>query len=162
LHDARVELVSGFDEAISMLLDGRADRVLQCAAHPDFARTIGGNRGRAFAVDCFIAPGRELAVLTRARVDEPRSIGLQPATASYVDLARWRDVTHEPTTVAVAQGLLEGRYDSGVAALDLAARHPTLLRVDERLGPVDDVWVVYGASRACVGGILASAPGGER
>ena len=57
--------------------------------------------------------------------------------------------------MAVAEGLLAGRFDSGITALDLAVEHPGIFRVDKELGSVDDPWIVYGRARASDGSIVA-------
>lgn len=49
-----------------------------------------------------------------------------------------------PTTVAVAEGLLEGRFEAGICARYTLEAHPDTLRLVEDLGPALGVWVVYG------------------
>ena len=82
-------LADDFDTAASHLLDGRAQAMLQCAAHPDVARIVGTHAGRLHVVDSFIAPGQPLALLVRTDVAQPSSVGLHPATRHYTDLSRW-------------------------------------------------------------------------
>ena len=111
-----------------------------------------------FVVDTFIPPGLPLAVLSRRDVDSPQSIGvLHPSTSDYVDTGAWEEVVPitEGTLHTVAQGLLEGRYDSGLVYLDYAERHPDRLRVDRCLGSPDDAWLVLGRERAYRDPILA-------
>ena len=103
----------------------------------------------------FIAPSRPLAVLTQLKVEQPKSIGLQPATRDYTDTSRWSTIFEEPTTVAVGKGLLNGQYDSGIVAAELLDYHPDRFRIDAFLGSVDDPWIVYGKRRLCESTILA-------
>lgn len=155
IADAQVALTSDFAAAVELLRRERVDCVVQCAAHPAVAETIGANRSWLFVVDTFIAPGRALGVLTRSEIESPVSIAFHPATRSYVDLGRWRHHVEEQSTVAVAQGLLAGKYDSGIAALEAASANPDRLRVDETIGAVDDAWLVYARRRVCEHGMVA-------
>jgi hypothetical protein len=138
-----------------MILDHRIDHIVQCAVHPAVANTVGANRDRLFVIDTFIAPSKELAVLSRAEVEEPISLGLHPATRDYIDHRSWRELIPEISIVTVAQGLLAGKYDSGITALEFAEQHPEKLRVQKYIGTVDDVWLVYGTERLFTGQILA-------
>ena len=98
-------------------------------------------------------------MLTRSCVAEPRSLGLQPATREYVDTSRYRELVPETSIATVAAGLLEGRFDSGIAALEVADAHPDALRVDEIIGAVDDAWLVYGVEPVANGELLALRDG---
>jgi len=155
IGDAIIELVLDFSEAVKMILDHRADHIVQCAVHPEVARTVGAHRDRLFIIDTFIAPSKDLAVLSRIEVDKPVSLGLHPSTKDYVDHRRWSRLVPEISIVTVAQGLLSGKYDSGITALEYAEQNPERLRVEERIGTVDDAWLVYGTERTCTGRILA-------
>ncbi|NNL77498.1 MAG: hypothetical protein HKO68_14275 [Desulfobacterales bacterium] len=155
IEDARIELVLDFSEAVKMILDHRIDHIVQAAVHPATAKTVAANKDRLFLIDAFIAPSKELAVLSRVEVDRPVSLGLHPATKNYVDHRRWEELVPEISIVTVAQGLLAGKYDSGITAVEFAEKHLDKLRVDERIGTVDDVWLVYGTERVCTGRILA-------
>jgi hypothetical protein len=56
------------------------------------------------AVAVFIYPTKALAVLSRREVEQPRTLGLVPATSGYVDLPRWDeviDVQSKPIVAAV-------------------------------------------------------------
>ena len=105
-------------------------------------------------VDTFVSPSRPLAVLTGAGVSTPRSLGLQPATRDYLDTSRWEILVPERSIMTVAEGLLAGRYDSGVTALSIAESHPGQFRVEQELGSVDDPWMVYGRRRVTEDGLV--------
>jgi hypothetical protein len=137
IEDAGIELVLDFSDAVEMILDHRADHIIHCAVHPEVARTVGAYRDRLFVIDTFIAPSEELAVLSRIETVEPVSLGLHPSTKDYVDHRRWSKLIPEVSIVTVAQGLLAGKYDSGITALEYAQKHPDRLRVEER---IDDVF----------------------
>ncbi|MCG8509942.1 MAG: hypothetical protein MI741_12010 [Rhodospirillales bacterium] len=155
LDDARIELFADFDEAIEAMLGGNVNHVIQVAVHPSVAATVARYRGRAHIIDTFISPSQPMAVLTRSEIDNPVSLGLQPATRDYVDVSRWKNLVPEDTTIAVGQGLLDGRYDSGLTLLRFTDQHPGRFRVDETIGEVVDAWLVYGAEPTCQDGILA-------
>lgn len=161
---ARIALYADFPAAFAALARGDADHIVMCAVHPDTTGMVAEHWRIAPIVDTFIAPGVPLAVLTRRDVERPRSLGLQPATLRYVDAARWSVHVAEPTIVAVAEGLLAGRYDSGIAALSFGERHADRIRVDEIIGAPDDAWLVFGRERTCTGELLAwrESPGPRR
>lgn len=144
LAASRIILFDAFEPAFDALLTGDADYLLQCSAHPAHGDCVGRYRSGAFPVDTFIARSRPLAVLARAEVAVPASIGLQPATRHYTDLSRWGRQVEEPSIVAVAEGLLAGRYDAGLCAEEVLARHPGRLRMLQPLGPALDAWVLFG------------------
>lgn len=146
-YNARIHLFDTFEAAFNALTQGKVDFVMQVTAHPTHSDCVGRYMHRAFPVDSFIAPSKPLGILTRRDVDTPQSIGVQPATRYYTDLSAWPTQIEEPTTVKVAEGLLAGRYDSGITALDVAHQYPDVLRVDLDLGPALDTWVVFATTR---------------
>lgn len=137
-------LFDDFFAAFEALLAGRIDRVLQCTAHFIHADCVGRFMHRAFPVDTFIAGSRPLALLGRQQVSHPSSVGLQPATRFYTDLTAFSEQVEMPTIVDVAQGLLSGRFEAGICALETLAHHSHELRLIEDLGPALDTWVVFG------------------
>jgi hypothetical protein len=66
-------------------------------------------------------------VLTRADVERPRSLGLQPARERYVDASRWKELVLERSIMTVDEGLLAGCFDSDITALYLAVKHTDTL-----------------------------------
>ena len=56
----------------------------------------------------------------------------------------------------IAEGLLEGKYDSGLTTVEVAKQYKDVLRIDTRIGTVDDPWIVYGRCRVSNGEIIAS------
>jgi len=155
--NAKIHLVDNFIAALASMKQDEVDFLVQAAAHSSTTQTLakGFFEHGIHAIDVFIAPSRPLAVLTQLNVEQPKSIGLQPATRHYTDISRWSNIFEEPNTVAVAQGLLNGRYDSGIVAADLVDIHPNRFRIGAFLGSVDDPWIVYGKRRLCEGAILA-------
>jgi hypothetical protein len=152
---ASIDLVLDFDDALARLIDGRIDHIVQVAVHPATASTTGRYFRQVFVIDAFVSDSRPLGVLTRRSVARPRTLALQPATRDYVDTSRWDELIAETSIATIASGLLEGRFDSGIAALDIAKAHPEELRVDEELGTIDDAWLVYGRRRVSKGRIVA-------
>lgn len=150
-------LVGNFDNALEMMVAGDIDHIIQAAVHSTTSSLL----AKAYfqhgihAIDTFIAPTHALAILTRSDIETPVTLALQPATRDYADLSAWPTLIEEPTTVAVGEGLLAGRYDSGITMLRLADAHPGRFRVELELGTVDDPWIVYGRDRACQGALLA-------
>ncbi|PAU76500.1 hypothetical protein [Halomonas salipaludis] len=157
IQDAEIELHEDFDSAFAALLNGGVDFLLQCTAHPSHAEWVGRSMHRAFPVDSFIAPSKPLAILARSDVARPRQLGLQPATRYYADLSGYAELVEEPTTVSVAEGLLAGRLEAGICALEYLERHPERLRLVADLGPALDTWVVFGR-RPLDGDLIHCAP----
>jgi len=147
--DAAIALHDEFEAAFRALLEGRAQFVLQCAVHPSVAYTVGHYRGRAHLVDTFLSPSQPMAVLKRRGATRLRSLGLQPATRDYVDVTRFAELVSEPTTVAVGEGLLAGRYDAGLTLLRFLEGHRDLLELEQMIGTVVDPWLVWGTEPVC-------------
>ena len=142
--DAEVRLFDEFPAAFAALVAGEVDRVLQCTAHFSHADCIGRYMHRVFPVDAFVAGSHPLALLARREVAEPRQVARQPATRYYTDLSSFEGEVDAPTTVAVAEGLVDGRFEAGICARQVLEQHPGELRLLEDLGPALDVWVLYG------------------
>jgi hypothetical protein len=156
IASARIELVDNFSEAINGLRAGRVDFLIQCAVHPDTPNTLGSNFHDVFAVDAFISPSKDLAILTRKEVDSPKSIGLVlPATEKYADLTRWAEKRGGASIPIIFENLLDGRYDSALVYLEYAEKYPDRVRIDEIIGSPDDVWIVYATTRMSGGDLLA-------
>lgn len=142
--NAEVRLFDDFPTAFAALVAGEVDRVLQCTAHFSHADCVGRTMHRAFPVDTFVAGSHPLALLARRDIAAPRQVALQPATRYYTDLSRFAEQIDAPTTSAVAEGLLAGRFEAGICARQVMETHPDKLRLLEELGPALDVWVLYG------------------
>jgi hypothetical protein len=155
LRNAQIDLFTDFDDAFRAMFNGQIQHVIQVAVHPSVINTVAKYRGRAHLIDAFISPSQPMGVLTRSEIDAPRTLGLQMATRDYVDSSRWQTLIPEVSTVTVAEGLLAGRYDSGITLLRIADQYPDRFRVDEVIGSVDDAWLVYGLEPTCKGHIQA-------
>ncbi len=147
---ADLQLSASVDEAVERIHAGTADYFVLCSVHPDTPRAVGRHYREMFVVDSFISPSLPLAVLTRADIEHPTSLGvLHPSTTDYIDASSWDRVVHITTGTlhTVAEGLLAGRYDSGLVYRNYAERFPGRLRVDLDLGSPDDAWLVLGRER---------------
>lgn len=144
LADAEVRLYDEFPAAFAALVDGEVDRVLQCTAHFSHADCVGRYMHRAYPQDLFVAGSHPLALLARREIAAPRQVACQPATRHYTDLSGFAEQVDAPTIVAVAEGLLAGRFEAGICARKALEDHPDALRLIEELGPALDVWVLYG------------------
>jgi hypothetical protein len=154
LTDTRVELVSDFNEGLERVHDEPNAFLVQCSAHPDVHVVTERYRHEVFVVDTFLYPAKEMALLVRADVAEPRSLGVVPAAMGYPDLTQWETVVQEPANPIVARNLLAGKYDAGVTLAEYADQHPDALRVLEHYGEVDTTWVVYGRRRRYQGELI--------
>ena len=146
LKDADIKLIDNFFFGLEMMADGRADYMVQAAVHPDCSDLVAKAHFLygISVVDTFIFPGKQLALLSRVDINKPRRVAFQPATRHYVSLEDWEEHIPVNSTIHVAEGLLSGAYDSGITFLDIAEKHSTKLRVEIKIGTVDDPWIVYG------------------
>ncbi|MBB4403148.1 MULTISPECIES: hypothetical protein [Rhizobium/Agrobacterium group] len=156
IENARIELVPNFDVATKGLLNGDFDFVVQCAVHPETPETMGAHFSKMFAVDSFISRSKELAILTRKDVKDPKTIGLlSPATESYIDPKKWETLIPGVSLPIIFDNLLNGAYDSALVYLEYAEQFPDRVRVDEVIGSPDDVWIVYARERTSGGNLQA-------
>jgi hypothetical protein len=154
LPDARVELVAGFDEGLERVHDEQNAYLIQCSAHPDVHVITERYRQEVFVVDTFIYPAKEMALLARTEVEQPKTLGIVPAALGYPDLSPWESVTEESANPIVVRELLAGKYDAGVTIAEYAEQYPDELRVVERYGEVDTTWLVYGRRRRYEGRLI--------
>jgi hypothetical protein len=154
LADARVELVGDLLDGLERVREEPNAFLVQCSAHPDVHVVTERHRHEVFVVDTFLYPAKEMALLVRAGVEDPKTLGVVPAALGYPDLARWERVVEEPANPIVARNLLAGKYDAGVTLAEYADVHTDELRVLERYGEVDTTWVVYGRRRRYEGQLI--------
>jgi hypothetical protein len=154
LDSYEIVLVEDLLEGIERVR-GRPDTFLvQCSAHVQVHLVTERYHTEVFVIDTFLYPTKELALLVRTDVDDPRSLGIVSATRGYTDLTRWPTIVDEPSKPVIGRNLLAGAYDAGLTHLHYAREHPTLLRVREVYGAVDTTWVVYGARKRFRGEVI--------
>ena len=142
---SRIALLDDFHSGARALIAGEADYLLQCAVHPAAAEITGSYRATMAVIDAFISPSQSMALVRSVSTGEGAGkVGVQPATQSYADLSAWPTVVHEPTVLAVQDGLAEGRYDAGIVFTSFAMAHAKRFEVVEPIGTVCDAWIVYG------------------
>jgi hypothetical protein len=154
IHDREIVLVGDLLAAIERVRDSDDTYLVQCSAHTQVHLVTERYHRDVFVIDTFIYPTKELALLVRAGVDSPTSLGIVAATRGYVDLTRWQTVVDEPSKPVVASHLLAGAYDAGLTHLHHAHEHPDLLRVQEVYGAVDTTWLVYGPRKRFQGQVI--------
>jgi hypothetical protein len=93
-------------------------------------------------------------VLSRREVERPRTLGLVPATAGYIDESEWDEVIDVASKPIVARELLEGRYEAGLTHLEHAEHYPKRLRIEQEIGEIDTTWVVYGTRKRFQGEVI--------
>lgn len=154
LSSFEVVLVEDLLGAIERVRDRGDTFLVQCSAHPQVHLVTERYHQEVFVVDTFLYPTKELALLVRTDVSDPKSLGIVPATRGYPDLTRWTLIVDEPSKPVVARHLLAGSYDAGLTHLHYAHEHPDLLRVEECYGAVDTTWVVYGPRKRFRGEVI--------
>jgi hypothetical protein len=149
-----IVLVSDLLEAIGQVRGRPSTFLVQCSAHVQVHLVTERYHEDVFVVDTFIYPTKELGLVVRRDVDEPRSLGIVSATRGYLDLSPWETIIDEPSKPVVAANLLAGRYDAGLTHVHHAAEHPDRLRLEAYYGAVDTTWVVYGARKRFRGEVI--------
>jgi hypothetical protein len=162
LHYLEFQGIADFDtllvpdllEAVVQVRDRPDTYLVQCSAHVQVHLVTERYHTDVFVIDTFIYPTKELGLVIRGDVAEPRSLGIVSATRGYLDLGRFETVIDEPSKPVVAAHLLEGRYDAGLTHVHHAAEHPDELRLEEYYGAVDTTWVVYGPFKRFNGDVI--------
>lgn len=150
-----IDLAEDLLEAIVRVRDEPNTFLVQCSAHVQVHLVTERYHEHVFVIDTFIYPTKELGLLLRSEVSEPRSLGIVSATRGYLDLERFETIVDEPSKPVVARHLLEGRYDAGLTHVHHAEENPDRLRLAERYGAVDTTWIVYGSQKRFAGQVIA-------
>ena len=154
VEEFEIELIGDFFDGLERIR-GRDDAFLiQCSAHPKVHEITETHWREVFVVDTFIYPTKALAVLSRREVERPRTLGLVPATAGYIDRADWEEIIDVQSKPIVAEELLAGRYEAGLTHLEHLEMHPEELRLDLEIGEIDTTWVVYGTEKRFRGEVI--------
>ena len=154
VDDYEVRFIGDFLDGLEQIRGEENAFLVQCSAHPLVHKVTERHWSEVFVVDTFIYPTKALAVLRRREVENPKSLGLVPATAGYIDLAAWEKVIDVQSKPIVAEELLAGRYDAGLTHLEHLAAHPDELALVEEIGEIDTSWVVYGTTKRFQGEVI--------
>lgn len=149
-----VDFIGDFFDGLEMIRGRENAFLVQCSAHPLVHKVTEKHWRDVFVVDTFIYPTKALAVLSRREVERPRTLGLVPATAGYIDADDWEEIIDVQSKPIVAEELLAGRYDAGLTHLEHLALHPGELRLDLEIGEIDTTWVVYGTRKRFQGEVI--------
>ena len=164
LKNAQIKLIDDFLVGLAMINNGTADYMIQVAVHPECANVVATAHFEygIHVIDTFISPSKELGIVTRRDIKTPKTLALQPATIKYINVKKWEKLVYVNSTMHIPEGLLNGKYDSGLTTLEAAEKHKDQLRVDVQVGTVDDPWLVYGKCRVSNGNLVASSSGTVR
>jgi hypothetical protein len=154
LSDARIELVDDLLDGLERVRGLERGFLVQAGAHGAVDAVMERYWREIFVVDAFIYPTKPMAVLRRVGVDSPKSIGLMPATAGYLDLSPYEQVVYEVSKPIVGRQLLAGAYDVGLTHAEWADVHADELEIHEWIGCVDNAWLVFGRRRRCDGRLI--------
>jgi hypothetical protein len=149
-----IEFIGDFMDGLERIRGQENAFLVQCSAHPLVHEVTEHYWQEIFVVDTFIYPTKALAVLARKQVEHPKSLGLVPATAGYIDRGDWEEIIDVQSKPIVAEELLAGRYDAGLTHLEHLAKHPDELRLDLEIGEIDTTWVVYGTRKRFQGKVI--------
>lgn len=154
VSEFELELVDDLLEAIVAVRDRPNTFLVQCSAHVQVHLVTERYHEHVFVIDTFIYPTKELGLVVRQDVEQPRSLGIVSATRGYLDLSRWETIVDQPSKPVVAANLLAGRFDAGLTHVHHAEEHPDVLHLVEYYGAVDTTWVVYGAHKRFRGAVI--------
>ena len=154
VEDFEIEFIGDFFDGLEKIRGKENAFLIQCSAHPKVHEVTERYWAEVFVVDTFIYPTKALAVLRRREVERPRTLGLVPATAGYIDRDDWEEIIDVQSKPIVAGELLEGRYEAGLTHLEHLAAHPAELRLVEEIGEIDTTWVVYGNQKRYQGEVI--------
>lgn len=152
--DFEIEFTGDFLDGLELIRGNDNAFLVQCSAHPLVHKVTERYWSEVFVVDTFIYPTKSLALLRRREVEQPRTLGLVPATAGYVDLSAWDEVIDVQSKPIVAEELLAGRYEAGLTHLEHLAAHSDRLALVEEIGEIDTTWVVYGTEKRFEGDVI--------
>jgi hypothetical protein len=154
IDEFEFELITDFFDGLEAIR-GRGDAFLvQCSAHPLVHKITEKYWTEVFVVDTFIYPTKPLVLLSRRDVEQPRSLGIVPATKGYLDLSGWEEVIDVASKPIVGAGLLRGDYDAGLTHMEHFEEHEDVLRLDLDIGEIDTTWVVYGIEKRFEGDVI--------
>lgn len=154
IDDFEIEFIADFLDGLEQIR-GRNDAFLiQCSAHPKVHEVTERYWREVFVVDTFIFPTKHLVLLTRREIEQPRSLGIVPATKGYVDLSQWDEIIDVVSKPVVGEELLAGRYDSGLTHMEHYREHEDRLRLDIDIGEIDTTWLVYGTQKRFRGEVI--------
>lgn len=154
VDDFEIELIDDFFDGLEWIRGKDNAFLVQCSAHPKVHEITERYWAEVFVVDTFIYPTKALAVLSRREVERPRTLGLVPATAGYIDPTAWEEIVDVQSKPIVAEELLAGRYEAGLTHLEHLDAHPGELRLVEEIGEIDTTWVVYGNHKRFRGEVI--------
>lgn len=152
--DFEIEFIGDFFDGLKKIRGRDNAFLIQCSADPKVHEVTEQHWAEVFVVDTFIYPTKPLAVLSRREAERPRTLGLVPATAGYIDANDWREIIDVQSKPIVAAGLLEGRYEAGLTHLEHLAANPEELRLVELIGEIDTTWLVYGTRKRFQGELI--------
>lgn len=146
--------IGDFYDGLEMIRGRENAFLVQCSAHPLVHKITERHWRDVFVVDTFIYPTKALAVLSRRDVEQPRTLGLVPATSGYIDESEWEEIIPVQSKPIVAEELLAGRYEAGLTHLEHLERHREELKLDLEIGEIDTTWVVYGTRKRFQGEVI--------
>jgi hypothetical protein len=156
LPGSEIVFCPNFDDGLEWLHGGEVDYLVQCSAHPNVHIITERYFREVHVIDTFVYPTKDLVLLSRTDVERPRTIGLVPATAGYIDLSRWETIIEEISKPVVGRKLLAGAYDSGLTHLEYLTQSSGTLRLEEYIGPVTTTWLVYGGLPRFTGELIGT------
>lgn len=159
VDDFEIEFIGDFFDGLDRIRGKETSFLIQCSAHPQVHEVTERHHSEVFVVDTFIYPTKALALLSRRDVERPRTLGLVPATAGYIDRSDWDEIIDVQSKPIVAAELLAGRYEAGLTHLEHLEANLDKLQLVEEIGEIDTTWLVYGTRRRFAGDLIGIPSG---
>ena len=139
---AAVQLCPDLRQALSACVQGDADHVFVCAAHPDAANMVSSAQYKhgILLSEAFIAESQPLAILASVKSTRQHSIAVHPATRDYTDLSTYQEVHEVGSTVEAFEGLEQGRWDCALTAARFARESG--IQLIAKIDPPRDAWLL--------------------
>lgn len=154
VEDFEIEFIGDFMDGLERIRGDDGAFLVQCSAHPRVHEVTEHYWSEIFVVDTFIYPTKALAVLSRKEIERPKSLGLVPATAGYINRDEWEEIIDVQSKPIVAEELIAGCYDAGLTHLEHLEMHPDDLRLEVEIGEIDTTWIVYGSRKRFEGEVI--------
>lgn len=156
VRDPDIVLTNDLIDAAALAATAGNAYVLQCSAHLNVHLVTERFRDQLPVVDTFILPTQPMALLKRRDVTTPRRLGLPEPTLGYINTADWDELIFETTKPVVAEKLLAGSYDAGIAYVRTASENPEQIEIMQHIGEVVTTWILYGPRPRYQGKIIAT------
>ncbi len=161
INSYHIEFIYDFVKALEKIRSNEADLLIQCSAHPLVHLVTEKYYKEVSIADTFIYPTKELVLLERLDVTQPKTLGLVKATEGYLDNITYGEIIYEASKPIIGKNLLEKKYDAGLTHIEYFNQQPDMFRIKKNIGEVTTTWLVYSKKSFFEGNLLSVLPKGK-